>query len=78
MEIRQFDVVRVKAIRGDRFAETTPDYERSPQVGDVGAVLEIYSKPEPGYEIECSNPESGFTVWLTAMYPDEIELIQRA
>jgi len=78
VEIHQFDVVRVKAIRRDRFAETAADYERSPQIGDIGAVLEIYSNPELGFEVECSNPENGFTIWLTAMYPDEIELVQGA
>lgn len=43
-EIRQFDVVRVKAIRDNRFAGATTYYERLPQLDDVGAVLEVYSK----------------------------------
>ena len=55
-EIRQFDVVRVKAIRDNRFAGATTYFERLPQLGDVGAVLEVYSKPELAYEVECSNP----------------------
>ncbi len=73
--IRQFDMVRVKAIRDTRFVGTSAHYERVPQIGDVGAVLELYSEPELGYEIECSNPANGFTIWLEAMYPDEIERV---
>lgn len=67
--MKQFDVVRVTAIRGDRFAGDELFDMRSPLVGDVGTILEVYAD---AYEVECSDVD-GSTVWLAAMYPDELE-----
>jgi hypothetical protein len=66
-------VVRVAAIRGDRFTGRKIFYSRLPLVGDIGAVLDVHEKPELGYEVECCDPTTGTTIWLEAMYPDEIE-----
>jgi hypothetical protein len=44
-------------------------------LGDVGAIVETYESPEPAYEVECCDPATGVTVWLEAMYPDEVEEI---
>lgn len=74
---QQYDVVRVRAIRGDRFSGASVHDERLPEVGDVGTVLEVYSTPEVGYEVECCAPGTGYTVWLLAMYPDELELVEQ-
>lgn len=71
--LRPFAVVRVAAIRSDRFAGAQVFYERLPKLGDIGTILEIYESPEPAYEVECSDPGTGITVWLEAMYPDEVE-----
>ena len=68
-----YAVVRVVAIREDRFAHEKVFYRRHPHVGDVGTVLETYTSPDLAYEVECSDPDSGETIWLDAMYPDEIE-----
>jgi hypothetical protein len=40
--MKQYDVVRVAAIRADRFAGKQPQFQRHPQVGDVGTILEVY------------------------------------
>lgn len=71
--LRPYMVVRVVAIRGDRFTGRKVFYSRHPRVGDTGAVLDVYEKPALAYEVECSDPATGTTIWLEAMYPDEIE-----
>ena len=69
----QHTVVRVSSIRAGRF-DGQPIYDvRHPQVGDIGTVLEIYERPELGYEVECSDPKTGASIWLAGMYPDELE-----
>lgn len=73
---QQFDTVKVVAIRGDRFAQAQVFHQRLPKLGDMGAILDVYASPHEAYEVECSDPASGFTIWLQAMYPDELELVQ--
>jgi hypothetical protein len=70
---RPFNTVRITAIREDRFSGRQVFHERLPRVGDVGVVVEAYESPEPAFEVECSDPATGATVWLEALYPDEIE-----
>lgn len=67
--MKQFDVVKVTAIREDRFAGDTPYDKHSPMVGDIGTILEVYAD---AYEVECSDTD-GSTIWLTSMFPDELE-----
>lgn len=69
----QFDVVRVASIRADRFAEASVANQRPPAVGDKGTILEVYESPEPAYEVECCDPSTGVTIWLEAMYPEELK-----
>lgn len=66
--MKQFDVVKVIAIRDNRFASDEGFDKRVPLIGDVGTVLEVYAD---AYEVECSDSD-GTTNWLTAMYPDEL------
>lgn len=68
-----FAVVRVVAIRSDRFADAKIWHRRLPRIGDVGTVIETYASPAPSCEVECSDPETGETIWLEAMHLDEIE-----
>ncbi|NRF67841.1 DUF4926 domain-containing protein [Aquincola sp. S2] len=70
---RQYDTVRVKALHEDRFAFDPPVHQRHPRIGDVGTIVGVYSHPTVGYEVECSDPNTGFTIWLEAMHPDEVE-----
>ena len=71
----QFDVVRVVSIRGNRFENKKVFYQRHPKVGDIGTVVEVYANPTPAYEVECSDPSTGITIWLEAMYAEEIALV---
>ncbi|AVP96800.1 hypothetical protein C7S18_06115 [Ahniella affigens] len=74
--MKPFDVVRITRLRDDRFALQKPDQLRHPAVGDIGAIVEAYTWPSQAFEVECVDPNSGATVWLEAMYPEELELVQ--
>jgi hypothetical protein len=78
IRFKQYEVVRVVAIRGKRFSCAQVHFERLPEVGDIGTILEIYETPELAFEVECSRSADGTTVWLEAMYPEELELFQGA
>ena len=71
-EMKPYDQVRVKAIRDNRFSGQPVFYDRHPQVGDIAIIVETH---QPGYafEVECSNPEHGRTIWLDTMFIDELE-----
>jgi len=70
--IRQYDVVRILAInRGFKENEYYPG-TRSPAIGDLATVIEIYKKPELGYELESVNSK-GETDWLVSMSPEDME-----
>ena len=70
-ELKTYDRVKVVAIRGDRFIGTPVFYRRHPQVGDIAVVVETH-QPGYAYEVECSDPQNGETLWLDAMYVDEL------
>ena len=70
--MKPYDVVQVIALRDDRFSKSNADYERNPCIGDIGTIIEVYSGPEPAFEIECTG-SNGSTIWLAAMYPEELK-----
>ena len=70
--MQDYDVVRVIRIRDSRFVECPPQYKRNPKVGDTGTILLTYTVPAPAFEVECCDSE-GITVWIEAMFPDELE-----
>ena len=71
--LQPYAEVRVVAIRENRFAGEKVFYRRLPEPGDIGTIVDIYLAPELAYEVECVDPDTAETVWLDAMYPDEIE-----
>ena len=70
--MKQYDVVRVVAIRDTRFDGERVWFQRHPQVGDVGTILEMH---DGAFEVECSDRSTGITIWLTVMYPEELQLV---
>ena len=68
---KQYDVVRVKALRKPVHFEPDGTNRRAPQVGDVAVIVEVYKNP-PGYELECSGSD-GITDWLCAFSANDIE-----
>ncbi len=69
--LKPYDRVMVAAIRDDRFATLPIDYRRHPVVGDVAVIVHTHEE-EYVYEVECSDPSNGETLWLDAMYVDEL------
>ncbi|MES2469058.1 MAG: hypothetical protein V4675_17260 [Verrucomicrobiota bacterium] len=67
--MKEYDVVRVVAIRDGRFSGQQPEWQRHPQVGDVGTILMDHGT---AFEVECSGRGTGVTIWLDAMFPDEL------
>jgi hypothetical protein len=70
--LKQYDAIFVVSLRDDRFSKATPGFVRHPQIGDVGAIVEVYSLPELGFEVECVESSTGATLWLETMYPSEL------
>jgi hypothetical protein len=68
--MEEYDVVRVVAIRDGRFSGQQPAFQRHPQVGDVGTIVMDHGS---AFEVECCEPGTGITVWLEAMFPDELQ-----
>ena len=69
--MKQYAAVRVTTNLDDRFANGPPAFQRHPQVGDVGTIVEVYGN---AFEVECSERDTGVTIWLEAMLPDELEV----
>jgi hypothetical protein len=70
--VKEYDVVRVVAIRDDRFSGQEPEFQRHPQVGDMGTIVMDHGT---AFEVECCEHGTGFTIWLSTMYPDELQPI---
>lgn len=68
------DVVRV--VRVDPAATSGVEGSRAPIVGDLGTVVEVYTKPDRAYEVECVD-DAGYTVWLATMLPDQLAFVSR-
>ena len=72
MKFSQYDTVTVKRILVPIASLHNQFDLRSPMVGDVAYIVEVYSDPS-GYELECSDV-NGITQWLIAFGPDQVEL----
>ncbi|AOE48768.1 DUF4926 domain-containing protein [Kangiella sediminilitoris] len=75
MEFNQYDVVKVLEIHNPEKLKGCGSgigYS-SPKIGDIGTIVEIYTDPFLGYDIECSD-EQGITKWLTTFQPSEIKM----
>lgn len=68
---KQYDVVRLKALREPVHFESDGISGRAPRVGDVAVIIEFYKNPS-GYELECSGGD-GITKWPRAFSPNDIE-----
>jgi len=57
--MKEYDVVRVVVIRDSRFSGQQPEFQRHPQVGDVGAIVMDYGT---AFEVECCERGTGVTI----------------
>ncbi|NQT37560.1 MAG: hypothetical protein HQ581_08730 [Planctomycetes bacterium] len=76
MALNQYDVVRILRFNRTQTPKCDAFNRRSPRIGDIATIVEIHTDPCIGYELECSQPETGVTEWLITFRPDEIELEQ--
>jgi len=70
--VKIYDVVKIKKLHRPIDFQADGTSVRAPIVGDVAAVIEVYTTP-PGYELECS-AKDGITIWLHAFAPEDVEL----
>jgi Domain of unknown function (DUF4926) len=75
MKFKQYDVIKILDI-------LNPEKQKgcgsglgygAPKIGDIGTIVEIYTDPSLGYDIECCD-EQGATKWLTIFEPSEIKM----
>lgn len=71
LPLKPYDRVRVAAIRDDRFATLPIHHRHHPKVGDVAVIVDTH-QADYVYEVECSDPSNGETLWLDAMCIDEL------
>ena len=71
-EIRQYDYVRITKVCRFFSQEECKPGNRTPVIGDIAAVIEIYDKPKLGYELESVN-EKGETIWLITINASDLE-----
>jgi Domain of unknown function (DUF4926) len=73
VHFNQYDVVKIVEIINPAKAVKSEFDFRAPEVGDVATVVEVYSTPCLGYELECSDKE-GITQWLVTFKPSELHV----
>ncbi len=72
MKYKQYSTVKLKEIKRQFNNNDLSVGERTPQVGDVAAIVEVYENPSLGYELECVD-ENGITQWLVTFSPEDAE-----
>ena len=73
--LKQYSVVRILALHTE-FDQSNVEKghdRRTPRVGDLASIVEVYHTPSLGYELECSNPD-GTNEWLVTFAPEDAEL----
>ena len=73
MEFKQYDTVRiVDILNADKKVKSEFDLV-APKAGDSAAIVEVYTNPTLGYELECSDKD-GITQWLVTFEASEIKM----
>ena len=76
--LNQYTLIRVtKILRSADKYDGWRINQRSPQIGDIGTIVEILHAPNLpiDYVVECSD-SNGITIWLSDFFADEIETIR--
>ena len=64
MLFKQYDSVVLTSVPQLDAPEFLRHNLRLPRIGDVGVIIEVYSAPSLGYEVECSEVGTGITQWM--------------
>lgn len=67
--MKPYDLVKVTGFRDSRFEDSPPDFQRNPQAGDTGTIVEICQNPE-FFHVECCDGDA--MLWLEIMHHSEL------
>lgn len=70
---KPYDIVRIVELRKDIPFKIVSPSSRVPQVNDVATIVELYTSPKDGFELECTNA-NGQTEWLESFASSDVEL----
>jgi hypothetical protein len=70
--INQYDIIKIVNLPIINDGDFLKHNKRLPAIGDMGTVVEIYTHPYLGYEIECCEPGTGITEWMHAFTESEL------
>jgi len=78
MKFHQYDVVKIIDIDSNYVWQRTLGFGKSPDIGDIATIVEIYKYPIVGFELECCNKDE--TLWLETFSNNQVklELIKKA
>ncbi len=71
---KQYDVVKIVSFKNLKLIKKTEFDKNIPEIGDIATIVEIYTNPSIGYELECSDRKTGETLWLYTFKPEQIQL----
>ena len=70
MIYKQYSVVKLKELNRVFCKEDSTIGDSLPEVGEEAAIVEVYTEPTIGYELECVS-ENGDTSWLVTFSPED-------
>jgi hypothetical protein len=73
MQFKQYDVVRIVELLSPVKEVKSEFNVRAPEPGDIATIVEIYTNPYLGYELECCD-SAGNTQWLVTFNPSDINI----
>ena len=73
MQFEQYEVVKILEINKKFDDDTLKFNKRLPRIGDIATIIEIYTTPCFGYELECCD-KNGIPNWIIAFSPEEVKL----
>jgi hypothetical protein len=72
--LKQYDVVKIISFSNPDSINKSEFDIKKPEIGDIATIIEIYTNPTIGYELECSDSKTGETLWLCTFDLVEIKL----
>lgn len=70
MIYKQYSVVTIAELNREFSPLDSSVGDRLPQIGDEATIVEVYSEPTLGYELECVD-KNGDTHWLVTFAPKD-------
>ena len=74
IEFRKYDTVKIIEILNPEKTHKSDFNLAAPKAGDIATIVEIFTDPCVGYELECSD-KNGITQWLVTFESGEINMV---